>query len=75
MKMSYLERKAQGSARRQAKKLLEANTGQDVELFSRYDVGDVASVLEGMEFFVDNLTSMELAVEFVGRTITIQEVE
>lgn len=73
MAMSYAERKAKAIARRDA----ERSSGQDYlgEIRSILSPMPYApkSVFEGVPFVVENLTPMELDVEFVGDTITIKQ--
>jgi len=66
--LSYQERKAKGLAKRAGK----SNTGSSVV---PYSVGSSPSMLEGMAFYVENLTGLPLEVEFVGRVITIKAVK
>jgi hypothetical protein len=68
--MSYQERKAKGLAQKVESSLVPntANSLAGVEVggFTMYN---------NLEFLVDNLTGINLKVEFVGKVITIKEVK
>lgn len=73
MAMSYGERKAQAIARRNAELALARDSITEIRSILSPMPYAPKSVLEGVPFVIENLTTMELDVEFVGDTITIKE--
>lgn len=73
MAMSYAERKAKALARRDAERALAQDYVGEIKSILSPMPYTPKSVLDGVPFVVENLTPMELDVEFVGDTITIKQ--